>query len=148
MAWVATFFCPSAGAEPTPDQYVNVRTPSPPMRCQVASDDGEGREPTVVCQTGGFPQAPVEPVPYPGWPGDPRVLHQDQAIIGASGRFAWRNANLGLEPPGQPDTILVNGRTYDFHGWTVVVTTGGTRFTNDVTGHGMFVGMDNSVDPF
>ncbi|OBG34048.1 hypothetical protein A5673_22410 [Mycobacterium sp. E3198] len=118
------------------------------MRCQVASDDGDGREPTVVCQTAGFPQAPVEPVPYPGWAGDPRVLHQDQAIISASGRFDWRNANLGLPPPGQPDVMLVNGRTYDFQGWTVVVTTEGTSFTNDVTGHGMFVGMDCGVAPF
>jgi hypothetical protein len=118
------------------------------MRCEVSSDDGTGQESTVVCQTGGFPQAPVEPVPYPGWPGDPRVLHQDQAIVAASGRFDWRNANLGQAPPGQPDVTLVNGQTYDFQGWTIVPTAGGTRFTNDVTGHGMFIDRHYSVEPF
>jgi hypothetical protein len=148
MAGVAMLFCPSAGAEPTPDDYVNVRTPTPPMRCEVSSADGAGQEPTVVCQTAGFPQAPVEPVPYPGRTGDPRVVHQDQAIIGASGRFDWRNANLGLPPPNQPDVTLVNGQTYDFHGWRIVPTADGTRFTNDVTGHGMFIDRQYSVEPF
>ncbi len=147
-AWVALSCCPIAGADPMPDHYVNVRTPTPPMRCEVSSDGGDGEEPVVVCQTGGFPQAPMDPVPYPGWTGDPRVLHQDQAIIRASGRFDWRTANLGLAPPGQPDTTLVDGQTYDVQGWKIVAATDGTRFTNGVTGHGMFIGTDYSVTPF
>lgn len=147
-AWLAIAFCPWAGADPTPDHYVNVKTSSPPMRCQVSSDDGDGRGPTVVCQTAGFPQSPMNPAPYPGWPGDPLVLHQDQAIISASGQFDWRTANLGLAPPGQPDTTIANGQTYDFQGWTIVATSDGTRFTNDATGHGMFIAGDYSVKTF
>lgn len=145
-ALIAAYFVPSAAAEPTPDHYVNVRTSSPPMRCEVSSDDDNGRGPAVVCQTAGFPQAPTEPIPYP--PGDPRVLHQDQAIIAASGQFEWRNANLGQAPPGQPDTTLVDGRTYDLQGWTIVPAADGTRFTNDATRHGMFIAKDYSVTPF
>lgn len=150
-AWVTTVsavFSPSAAAEPTPDHYVNVRTSSPPMRCMVGSDDDNGRGPAVVCQTAGFPQAPTEPIPSPGWTGDPRVLHQDQAIIAASGQFEWRNANLGSAPPGQPDTMLVDGQTYGLQGWTIAPAADGTRFTNDATGHGMLIAGDYSVTPF
>lgn len=146
--WAVAFFCPSAGADPTPDHYANVRTPSPPMRCQVSSDYGNRRGPTVVCQTAGFPQSPMNPAPYPGWAGDPLVLHQDQAIVSASGQFEWRTANLGLAPPGQPDTTLVEGQTYHLHGWTIAPAAEGTRFTNDATGHGMFIAGDYRVEPF
>ncbi len=90
----------------------------------------------------------MEPPPYPGWTGDPSVLHQDQAIITASGQFSWRTANLGLAPPGQPDTTMVDGQTYDLQGWTVAPTSNGVKFTNDATGHGMKIGSDYSVTPF
>lgn len=146
--WIAVLFSPWAGADPTLGHFVNVRTSSPPMRCEVASDDDNGRGPNVVCQTAGFPQAPMDPAPYPGWPGDPRVLHQDQAIISASGQFEWRTANLGMAPPGQPDITLVDGQTYGLRGWTITPTTDGTRFTNDATGHGMFIARDYRVNPF
>jgi hypothetical protein len=144
----ALAFAPLAGADPTPGHLVNVRTPSPPMRCQLGSDDSDGGSPNVVCQTAGFPQAPMDPPPYPGWQGDPSVLHQDQAIITASGQFSWRTANLGIAPPGQPDTILVDGQTYHFQGWTIVPTSDDTTFTNDATSHGMVIGSDYNVTPF
>lgn len=142
------FFTPSAGADPSPGHFVNVRTPSPPMRCEVGSDDGDGAGPNVVCQTAGFPQAPMDPPPYPGWPGDPSVLHQDQAIIAAAGQFTWRTANLGMAPPGQPDVVLMDGQTYHFQGWAIVVSSDGTTFTNDATGHGMVIDGDYNVKPF
>jgi hypothetical protein len=90
----------------------------------------------------------MNPAPYPGWPGDPLVLHQDQAIITASGQFTWRTANLGSAPPGQPDIAVMNGQTYHFQGWTIVPASEGITFTNDATGHGMFIGSDYSVKPF
>ncbi|OBI52149.1 hypothetical protein A5707_12585 [Mycobacterium kyorinense] len=142
------FFAPLADADPSPSHFVNVRTPSPPMRCQVGSDDSDGAGPNVVCQTAGFPQAPMEPPPYPGWPGDPSVLHRDQAVITEAGQFTWRTANLGMAPPGQPDTILANGQTFDLQGWTIVVTSDGTTFTNDVSGHGMVIDRDYDVTAF
>lgn len=96
---------PSAATAELP--FVNVRTPSPPLRCEVGSDDRSGvpgMGPYVVCQTDGFPQAPMDPPPYPGWHGDPSTLRSDQAVITASGEFSWRTANLGIAPAGQPDT--------------------------------------------
>jgi hypothetical protein len=144
----ATTFAMSAGADPSPGHYVNVRTPTPAMRCEVGSDDSDGLGPNVVCQTAGFPQAPMDPPPYPGWPGDPSVLHQDQAIVTASGQFSWRTANLGLAPPSQPDVILSEGQTYHFQGWTIVPTGDGISFTNDATGHGMAINRDYNVSSF
>lgn len=148
FACVTVALTPLAGADPNVGHYVNVRTPSPPMRCQVGSDDSDGGGPKVVCQTAGFPQAPMEPSPYPGWAGDPSVLHQDQAIIASSGQFSWRTANLGQAPPGHPDTSLVAGQTQHFQGWTIVPTRDGTTFVNDATGHGMTIDSDYRVTPF
>jgi hypothetical protein len=130
---------PLSKADPTLGHFVNVRTTSPPMRCEVGSDDRDGGGPAVVCQAAGFPQAPMDQTPSPGWHGDPSVLHQDQAIVTASGQFSWRTANLGMAPPGQPDTVLVTGRTYDLQDWTIVPTGHGITFTNDATGHGMTI---------
>jgi hypothetical protein len=148
IACVSVTLAPMAFADPTQGHFVNVRTPSPPMRCEVGSDDSDGGGPQVVCQTAGFPQAPMEPIPYPGWTGDPLVLHQDQAIIAASGQFNWRTANLGQAPPGQPDITLVAGQTQHLQGWTIVPTSDGTTFINDVTGHGMVVDLGYNVRPF
>jgi hypothetical protein len=144
----AVSFASLSSADPTLGHFVNVRTPSPSMRCEVGSDDSDGIGPNVVCQTAGFPQAPIDPAPPPGWQGDPSVLHQDQAIITASGQFSWRTANLGLAPPGQPDVTLVEGTTYHFEGWTILPVGGGVTFTNDVTGHGMSIDTDYNVKPF
>ena len=90
----------------------------------------------------------MDPPPYPGWAGDPLVLHRNQAIITASGQFDWRTANLGMAPEGQPDTTLVEGQTYHFQGWTIVPSSDGTTFTNDATGHGMVIDSDYNVRSF
>ena len=37
--------------------------------------------------------------------------------------------------------------TYDAAGWTIAATESGTRFTNEHTGHGMFVSIEK-VDTF
>jgi hypothetical protein len=144
----ALAFTPLSSADHTPGRFVNVKTPSPPMRCEVGSDDSDGAGPNVVCQTAGFPQTPMDPVPYPGWNGDPSVLHQDQAIITAPGQFSWRTANLGMAAPGQPDVALAEGQTYHFEGWTIVPTGDRITFTNDATGHGMAIDRDYNVKSF
>lgn len=141
-AWA---FAPWSSADPTVGHFVNVQTASPAMRCEVGSDNTDGGGPAVVCQTAGFPQAPMEPKPSPGWHGDPSVLHRDQAIITASGQFSWRTANLGMAPPGQPDIVLVDGQTYQFQGWTIVPTGRGATFTSDVTRHGMTIDSGYNV---
>lgn len=153
-ACAAVIFVRTAIADPTLGSFVNLRIPTPPMRCEVGSDDDpavpgvSGVGPNVVCQTAGFPQAPMNPPPYAGWKGDPLALHQNQAIITASGQFSWRTANLGSAPADQPDTALVAGQTYHFEGWTIIPTNNDVRFANDATGHGMFIGSDYRVNPF
>ena len=102
------------------------------MLCEIGSDDADpGIGPNVICQ-GSFVQSP----------GD------DQAFVTASGQFSYRSANIGVGyPHGRFDT-LVPGQTYHIQGRTVVASGDGIRFTNDGTGHGMFIGSDTTVNPF
>ncbi len=47
-------------------------------------------------------------------------------------------------PNGLASDIVLNyGQTYHINGWTILPSFDGTRFTNDRTGHGMFVSVDN-----
>ena len=140
-AWA---FATWSSVDPTVGHFVNVQVASP-MRCGVGSDNTAGGGPAVVCQTAGFPQAQMEPKPSPGWHGHPSVLHRDQAIITATGQFSWRTANLGMAPLRQPDIVLGDGQSYQFHGWTIVPSCRGATFTNDVTRHGMTIDSGYNV---
>jgi hypothetical protein len=51
-------------------------------------------------------------------------------------------ATAGSADP-QNDVILNYGQTYDVQGWTILPSSDGTRFTNDGSGHGMFVSIEN-----
>ena len=103
------------------------------MLCEIGSDDATpGIGPNVACQ-GSFVQAPAD---------------DDQAYVTASGQFSYRSANIGVGEKHAPFDILVPGQTYHIQGWTVVARDDGIRFTNDGTRHGMFVGSDNTVNPF
>jgi hypothetical protein len=55
------------------------------------------------------------------------------------------NGNLATGGSASPqnDVILNHGQTYDVQGWTILANNDGTRFTNDGTGHGMFVSVKN-----
>ena len=72
----------------------------------------------------------------------------DQAFVTASGQFSYRSANIGIGYSHAPFDTLVPGQTYHIQGWTVVAGGDGIRFTNDGTGHGMFIGSDTTVNPF
>jgi hypothetical protein len=125
------------------DSHTLVRTQSGNTRCALSSSQ-------VVCQyLPGYPQAPVEPPsncpPPPGtYLHCTSGLHWDQAVVTAGGTFNWENGNI----PGTPqvvanDVVLNYGQTYHIEGWTVLPSEEGTRFTNDGTGRGMFVSIDN-----
>ena len=43
----------------------------------------------------------------------------------------------------QNDLVLTYGQTFHISGWMVLPSSDGTTFTNDATGHGMFVSIDN-----
>jgi hypothetical protein len=130
-----------ASADPG-SQYV--RTESGRVRCAVFGD-------RVACEASGlgsrgFAQAPITLqesectyVPCPGG------MHSDIAAITASGAFNWNDGNIGGVGSNwdQTDTTLGYGQTYHISGWTMLPSSDGTRFTNDSTGHGMFISVDN-----
>lgn len=50
----------------------------------------------------------------------------------------WVLGNLGDIP-----VVTIDYLTYQAEGWKIDADVEGTRFTNDRTGHGMFVSIDN-----
>jgi hypothetical protein len=50
----------------------------------------------------------------------------------------WVLGNLGDIP-----VVTIDYLTYQAQGWRIKADIEGTRFTNDRTGHGMFVSIDN-----
>lgn len=133
LSMAALIFSAPAAADPTPGHDAKVNTRTPPMLCEIGSDDATaGVGPNVVCQ-GSFAQAS---------PTD------DQAFVTASGQFNYRSANIGVGYDHPPFDTLVPGQTYHIQGWTVVASDDGVRFTNDGTGHGMFIRHDTTVGPF
>lgn len=134
-ATAAISFAPLASADPTAGHDAKVNTQTPRMLCEIGSDDADpGIGPNVICQRGnGFVQASSD---------------ADQAFVTASGQFSYRSANIGIGYNHAPFDTLVPGQTYHIQGWTVVAGGDGIRFTNDGTGHGMFIGSDTTVNPF
>ncbi len=133
MGIAALAFFPLASADPTAghDAKVNVQTPR--MLCEIGSDDADpGVGANVICQ-GSFVQAPAD---------------DDQAFITASGQFSYRSANIGTGGSQVPYETLAPGHTYSLQGWTIATGDDGVRFTNDGTGHGMFIGSDTTVNSF
>jgi hypothetical protein len=117
---------PPAGAIPLPpDQngYVFIETKSGQTRCQIDTD-------AVGCEAQ-FTNSPVQD-------GE----RANGVNITATGSVRWVVGNLGDIP-----TVTIEYRTYDAEGWTIAASESGTRFTNNGTGHGMFVSVEH-VDTF
>jgi hypothetical protein len=115
-----------AGAIPLPpDQngYVFIETKSGLTRCQIDKD-------SVGCEAP-FTNSPLQD-------GE----HANGVSITAGGSVQWVLGNLGAIP-----TVTIDYKTYDAQGWTINASAAGTRFSNNRTGHGMFVSIDN-VSPF
>jgi hypothetical protein len=137
MFAIALEAIPSASA----DDNQSVRTESGKVRCFAnANDQGHGGGPLVVCQTSapantGFQQAPLTTTPG---------FHMDLAVVRATGAFNWDDGNIpGNATALARDVVMNYGQTYRMNGWTVLPSSDGTSFTNDGTGHGMFVSVDN-----
>jgi hypothetical protein len=71
-----------------------------------------------------------------------QTVHWDIASVTSDGTFAWQEGNLALGGSAN-DVILNYSQTYNLQGWTINPREDGTRFTNNATGHGMFVSVDN-----
>lgn len=115
-----------AGAVPlSPDQrgYVYIETKSGLTRCQISAD-------SVGCEA----QFANSPMADGG--------RANGVSVTAGGAVRWVLGNLGDIP-----VVTLDYRTYHAQGWTISATSDGTRFTNDGTGHGMFVSIDE-VDAF
>lgn len=115
-----------AGAIPLPPTdggYVFIETKSGKTRCQIASG-------SVGCEAP-FTNSPMT-----------EGEHANGVNINADGAVQWVLGNLGAIP-----TVTIDYRTYEAQGWTIAADVDGTRFTNDRTGHGMFVSIDK-VDTF
>lgn len=120
-------------------QYV--RTESGRLRCITHTD-------RVACEASGpgstgFPQAPIALAESQCRNPCPGGIHFDLAEVTASGAFKWNDGNIGGGGAPQNDFVLNYGQAYHFQGWTIEPGESGTRFTNDGTGHGMFVSIEN-----
>lgn len=117
---------PPAGAIPLlPDANgrVFIETKSGQTRCQLDSD-------SVGCEAP-FTNPPME-----------EGEKANGVNITAAGEVQWVVGNLGDIP-----TVPIDYNTYDAVGWTIAATESGTRFTNQRTGHGMFVSIEK-VDTY
>lgn len=109
--------------EPNANGYVYIETKSGITRCQISAN-------TVGCESA-FTDSPII-----------GGEHANGVEVSASGSNRWVLGNLGAMP-----TTAIGYDTYRAVGWTIVAGSDGTRFTNDDTGHGMFVSIER-VDFF
>jgi hypothetical protein len=63
----------------------------------------------------------------------------NSVYVTADGAVRWMVSNLVIFP-----AVKIDYRVYYGLGWTIKATADGTRFTNDRTGHGMFVSIDEA----
>jgi hypothetical protein len=102
---------------------VFIETKSGRTRCQISSE-------AVGCEAQ-FTHSPVQDgVPANG------------VNVSADGQMKWLVGNLGDIP-----AVTLDYQTYSAQGWTIAASSSGTRFSNDETGHGMFVSIE-SVEAF
>jgi hypothetical protein len=116
---------PGGGIPLAPDENgrVFIETKSGLTRCQINSD-------SVGCEAE-FTNSPMQD-----------GGHANGVNITASGEVNWVLGNLGDIP-----TVPIEYQTYDAEGWTIAASESGTKFTNEHTGHGMFVSIEK-VDTF
>jgi hypothetical protein len=126
----AVVVAPPSAADPSDFQYVRTQTGA--VRCVISA-------PHVGCERtsiDGFPGAPKSQSGSGNW---------NIASVDAGGTFDWGEGNIG--GVDADEVTLTYGRSYHFEGWTVAPSFDGTRFTNDASGHGMFVSIGR-VSPF
>lgn len=115
----STTAAPAPGAEVLAPEngYVFIETKSGQTRCQLNEDE-------VGCEAQ-FTNSPMQD-----------GVRTNGVRLTADGTVDWIVGNLGDIP-----VVTLDYRTYRAVGWTIVAAENGTRFTNDRTGHGMFVSI-------
>jgi hypothetical protein len=115
---------PAAQVLPPDDSgYVFIETKSGQTRCQID-------EKSVGCE------APFTNTPLKDG------VRANGVNLSADGSVEWIVGNIGDIP-----AVPIDYRIYSAVGWTIDATEAGTRFTNQRTGHGMFVSIEK-VDTF
>ncbi|WP_110817584.1 hypothetical protein [Mycolicibacterium peregrinum] len=111
---------PPAGAAPLQPQngYVYIETKSGKTRCQLSKQ-------YVGCESD-FTDAPVID-------GE----HATGVSLTPDGQIKWVVGNLGDIP-----VVTLDYRKYSAVGWTIDASEGGTRISNDSTGHGMTIAVE------
>lgn len=104
------------------------------VRCSVSADDlSQGGGSTLVCeQTNGRAWGDA---PYANQKNATRL---NLAVLRGTSEFTWDQGSVAAGTPGQ-DVTVDAGQTYRTNGWTVQAEGLRTRFTDDSTGHGMYV---------
>ena len=104
--------------DPNEQGYVYIETKSGKTRCQISQ--------TAVGCEAPFTNSPIQGgIPANG------------VDVTAGGDFRWLVGNLGDITP-----VTLDYRTYQAQGWTIAADEAGTRFTNNRSGHGMFVSIE------
>lgn len=104
---------------PDENGYVYIETKSGRTRCQISTEQ-------VGCEAE-FTNTPIKD-------GE----HANGVSVSSDGTVQWVLGNLGDIP-----VVTIDYLTYAAEGWRIKADIDGTRFTNDRTGHGMFVSIDN-----
>jgi hypothetical protein len=131
--------CCALASTPTAlaDAVQYVRTQSSKVRCVLYSNFGGA--PTAH---GTVPAGPIV-MCQASAPGGFNQFGYNLAIVDAGGNLS----NLCCVDIGGSKPIdwltLTYGQTYNVEGWTIAANSDGTRFTNNGTGHGMFVSIEN-----
>lgn len=99
--------------------YVFIETKSGRTRCQISTRQ-------VDCEAE-FTNSPIKD-----------GQHANGVSVSSDGTVQWVLGNLGNIP-----VVTIDYLTYRAEGWKIQAEVAGTRFTNDRTGHGMFVSIDN-----
>lgn len=137
---------PAASSPPSQPTPVAAATPPnasvpPPPRQATQLEPNSGGFVTIVTSSGKT-KCQIEPdsVLCEAWYTDSPIIegeHADGTRVTADGQFKWWVGNLGNDTGTR-----LGYQTYRALGWTIDASFEGTRFTNDRTGHGMFVSME------
>lgn len=132
MAGVALPLAPPASA----DDGQTVITQSGTVRCAISPDNvGRGGGPMLACQLGSgqpFAQSP--------WGVAKHSTRLPVAVMRGAGQFYWTKDPV--EGSADREIVVEEGQTYHVAGWTIRDEGLLTRFTNDVSGHGMFINAE------
>ncbi|BBX24312.1 hypothetical protein MTER_37230 [Mycolicibacter terrae] len=112
---------PGGAVSLPPDEngYVFIETKSGRTRCQISTRQ-------VDCEAQ-FTNTPLK-----------GGEHANGVSVSSDGTVQWVLGNLGDIP-----VVTIDYLTYQAQGWKIKADIDGTRFTNERTGHGMFVSIDN-----